>query len=148
MQERKLNKLPSYDYAQKGAFFITICVHNREKVFGKIFNGEMILNEYGKVVEMQWQILFEQYKCLEIDEYVIIPDRFHAILRVVGNEPVKPLSKIISVFKTTSSKLIHQLGNANFQWQKSYLDEIISDEKSLDNIRNYIINSPAGADDE
>ena len=55
---------------------------------------------------------------------------------------IKPLSELIGVFKTTSSKLIHLNGLSNFSWQRSYYDHIIRDEKSLDNIRLYVRENP------
>ena len=33
---RKPNRLRSYDYAQNGAYFVTMCTKNREKLFGRI----------------------------------------------------------------------------------------------------------------
>jgi len=42
-----------YDYSQNGYYFVTICTKNKAEHFGKIINGEMILNEYGKIVKQQ-----------------------------------------------------------------------------------------------
>ena len=55
---------------------------------------------------------------------------------------IKPLSQIIGAFKTTSSKIIHETGLTEFTWQRSYYDHIIRDEKSLNNIREYILQNP------
>ncbi len=30
--KRKINRLTEYDYAQSGAYFITICTHGRQKI--------------------------------------------------------------------------------------------------------------------
>lgn len=32
--KRKINRLTEYDYAQSGAYFITICTHGRQKICG------------------------------------------------------------------------------------------------------------------
>lgn len=150
MQKRKLNHLSGHDYSQGGAYFITLFVHDHENVFGRIFNGEMILNEYGKIVEMQWQFLFEEHKYLEIDEYIIMPNHFHGILRIVGNgqDHIKPLPQLIGAFKTAASKLIHQTGNSDFQWQKSSLDRIIRNDEELNHLREYIYYNPMNAEGE
>ena len=151
MGERKLNRLAGGNDSQKGSYFITIFVHNKENVFGKIFNGEMILNEYGKIVEMQWHALFEQHKYLESDEYAIMPNHFHGILHISRDDRyqnVKSLQQLIAVFKANSSKLIHQAGNENFVWQKSHWDEVLHNEKALNNSREYIINKAANMDEE
>lgn len=47
---RRSIRLKGYDYSKKGAYFVTICTQNRECLFGKIVDGEMILNEFGNIV--------------------------------------------------------------------------------------------------
>ena len=41
IHKRKSIRLKGYDYSQAGLYFITICVQNRELLFGKIENDEM-----------------------------------------------------------------------------------------------------------
>ena len=55
------------------------------------------------------------------------------------------LSEIIRGFKTFSSKQINKLIKTKnqFKWQRSFHDHIIRNDKSLNNIREYIINNPA-----
>ncbi len=48
--QRKSIRLKDYDYTQEGAYFVTICVNNRRCLFGDVSDGEMILNEYGKII--------------------------------------------------------------------------------------------------
>jgi REP element-mobilizing transposase RayT len=54
MDKNKYNRcsirLKNYDYSSPGTYFITIVMHNRQCLFGKIVNGEMRLNEYGEIV--------------------------------------------------------------------------------------------------
>jgi len=53
------------------------------------------------------------------------------------------LPKIIHGFKPSVTRLIRQqFENYEFGWQKSYYDHIIRNEKSLNNIRQYITNNP------
>jgi len=52
------------------------------------------------------------------------------------------LSKIIKSFKEIVVKKIHTKYGFNFQWQRSFYDHIIRNEKSLNNIRDYIISNP------
>jgi putative transposase len=152
-RERKLNRLHGYDYSQNGAYFITICVRNRDCALGEIIENQMILNVYGRIVEKQWKWLFEQYLYLQADVFVIMPNHIHGILCIVGNGRdrslpkdrslrIKPIPQLIGAYKTTSSKLIHLSGNKDFQWQKSYWDRIIRDENELNKIREYIIDNP------
>jgi putative transposase len=53
IHDRKSIRLNGYDYAQTGFYFITLCTHNRDMVFGNIKNCEMVLNDYGNIVMEQ-----------------------------------------------------------------------------------------------
>ncbi|PIY93201.1 MAG: hypothetical protein COY69_02890, partial [Candidatus Magasanikbacteria bacterium CG_4_10_14_0_8_um_filter_32_14] len=48
------------------------------------------------------------------------------------------LSNIIGAFKTTSSKMIHQQNFPQFNWQRSFHDHIIKNEKEYDQIYKYV----------
>jgi hypothetical protein len=40
---RKSIRLMEYDYSRPGYYFVTICIHEREKkLFGDVFDGEMV----------------------------------------------------------------------------------------------------------
>ena len=41
IHHRRSIRLPQYDYAQPGAYFVTICTHERECVLGDIVHGRM-----------------------------------------------------------------------------------------------------------
>jgi len=185
IRERKLNRLPGYDYSNSGCYFVTICTKNKGEVLGKVENGEVILNNLGKVVKNQWLWLMDRYKYLKYDEWIIMPDHVHGIMKIendykgdegngreeeegngreeeegngrdrsVQNDEniairsvqnknkIKSISELIGAFKTTSSKMIHNLGYLDFRWHKSFYDEIIRDEVALKNIRKYIIENP------
>ncbi len=47
---RKSLRLANYDYSSPGAYFVTICTHDRECIFGQIIDGELALNPFGKIV--------------------------------------------------------------------------------------------------
>jgi len=53
----------------------------------------------------------------------------------------KNLASIIRGFKIGVTKYARQ-NNIKFQWQSRFYDRIIRDEKSLNNIQEYIINNP------
>ena len=54
IHHRRPIRLNGYDYSQSGAYFITICTHNRQCMFGEIVNLEMLLNDAGKIVADEW----------------------------------------------------------------------------------------------
>ncbi|MDR2968246.1 MAG: hypothetical protein LBV32_01425 [Tannerellaceae bacterium] len=55
IHHRRSIRLHGYDYSQEGLYFVTICVQNRECLFGEIMDGEMILNEIGRIVKNEYQ---------------------------------------------------------------------------------------------
>ena len=78
-------RLPHYDYAQPGAYFVTIIAWHRESLFGKIVNEEMVLNEIGQIISEKWQWLATQYDYIELGAWVVMPNHFHGILIVHEN---------------------------------------------------------------
>ena len=77
---RQSIRLQGYDYASAGAYFITICAYQRECLFGDIVDGEMQLNEYGKIVVGTYLWLATQYSYIDLDAWIIMPNHFHGIL--------------------------------------------------------------------
>jgi len=55
MPSRKSIQLKNYDYSQPGAYFVTICTHNRESLFGEIVRVEMALNVFGQIAAQSWK---------------------------------------------------------------------------------------------
>ena len=73
---RKLIRLQDYDYAQAGAYFVTICTQNRECLFGNITNGKMILSDAGKMIAKWYNELANKFPDIECDEFIVMPNHF------------------------------------------------------------------------
>ena len=100
IHHRRSIRLKGYDYSKEGLYFITICAQDRACLFGEIVGAPlvdaqntdaqntdapaMILNDAGKMVESEWLKLPERFKNIELHEYVVMPNHFHAILEIVG----------------------------------------------------------------
>jgi putative transposase len=86
--DRKSIRLRDYDYSSEGGYFITIVTVNREPLFGRILNGNMVLNEFGMIVRDEWLQTALKRKNVEIyeDEFCIMPNHFHAIIWIVKND--------------------------------------------------------------
>lgn len=97
-QKRNSIRLRNYNYASGGIYFVTICAHQREPLFGEIQEGQMILNDLGQIVDQEWQTTARLRSWVELDSYVVMPDHFHAILILhldtdpVGARRASPLS--------------------------------------------------------
>ena len=77
-------RLKGYDYAQAGAYFVTICTQNRQCLFGDIVDGEMRLNANGREVQALWNELPNRFARLELDAFVVMPNHVHGIATFVG----------------------------------------------------------------
>ncbi len=94
IHHRRSIRLKGYDYSRAGAYFITICCQDRECKFGKIVGAgfthtqtpaQMILNDYGKIANDEWEKLPERFPNIELDVFQIMPNHIHGI--IVLNEP-------------------------------------------------------------
>ena len=85
---RRSIRLPGYDYTQPGAYFVTICTHNREPLFGHVVNGEMVLNAWGRIVWEEWFRSAEIRAEIELfpDEFVVMPNHIHGIVWIVETD--------------------------------------------------------------
>ena len=152
MRERKRIRLLGFDYTKVGAYFITSVVKNRTCVFGNIRNEAVELTRCGEIVREQWLWLQQQYPYVMLDDFVVMPNHIHGIVNIVDSVgdgrdrplhgKIKPLSELVSAFKTTSSKRIHEAGVASFQWQRSFFERIVRNELELNRIREYIQTNP------
>jgi REP element-mobilizing transposase RayT len=87
-RQRRSIRLKGYDYSQVGAYSITICTYKHECLFGEIENREMRLNAYGSIAKHQWEQLSEQFKEIELGEFVIMPNHIHGIV-IIQNPHIK-----------------------------------------------------------
>ena len=166
LQSRRSSlRLANYDYTQIGAYFITICTKDRKNVFGEIENGLMVLNPLGEIVQQEWLQLANVRHNVKLDEFMVMPNHFHAILfitdqgdgmashaptkqaptkRIFGHPVSGSLSTIIGGFKSGASKRINQLTNFHYEllWQRSFFEHVIRTDASLARIREYIVTNP------
>ncbi|MEM9162343.1 MAG: hypothetical protein AAGC54_04655, partial [Cyanobacteria bacterium P01_F01_bin.4] len=77
---RRSIRLHGYDYASPGAYFVTLCAYQRQCIFGEIVDGQMRLNEFGQIVESEWQKSAQIRHEIELADYVVMPNHFHAIV--------------------------------------------------------------------
>lgn len=85
MRERKLTRLRGYNYARSGYYFVTVCAYNRAEWFGRIENGNMTPNEYGKIVSLCWDDLPVHYANVKLDEFGVMPNHVHGIIMIENN---------------------------------------------------------------
>ena len=168
---RRSLRLPGYDYASEGGYFITCVTHNREHLFGEIVNGEMRLNDFGRIVQEEWFESAQKRANIELieDEFVVMPNHIHGIVWIIqsddsgrGTARCAPtinstnerkfgqmipgsIPVIVRAFKAAVTKRINEIRNTPTLsiWQRNYYEHIISTEKEYENIVNYIDSNPA-----
>jgi putative transposase len=158
-------RLKRYDYAQEGAYFITITTQSRACLLGDIIDSVPRLNDAGRMIQSLWVDLPTFYSGVETDTFIVMPNHIHGILLLVragpracpnnagqpqGVAPTMSLPDLIRPFKTLTTKRyvdgVKQAGWMPFRgrlWQRNYYEHIIRDEKSLLRIREYIATNPA-----
>ena len=148
-------RLTEYDYSTNGFYYVTICTHNHEEIFGSIEINDITLNVYGGIVKDSWMDLPSHHKSIQLDAFVIMPNHIHGIIIIkcpIGNRPAcsvnknNNLSVIIGSYKSTVTKQINRKNNNTFKWQKSFYEHIIRTTDSLNKIREYIVNNPINWD--
>jgi len=55
---------------------------------------------------------------------------------------IKSISSLMGAYKTTTSKLIHIAGNPNFEWHRSFYDNIVRNQIAYSKIDQYITDNP------
>lgn len=81
-------RLQTWNYGWYAAYFVTICTQKMKHYFGKIVNGKMQLSDIGNIAKNEWIKTFEMRPDMNLtmDEYVIMPNHFHAIIIIGKNE--------------------------------------------------------------
>lgn len=177
IHHRRSIRLAGYDYTQAGVYFVTIVTWRRDCLFGEVINGEMVLNDFGKIADECWRAIPEHFPNVELGAHVIMPNHVHGIIlinednsrtAVVGAQQccaptpmdqndnphkinVKPgsLGAIVRSYKSAVSYKINKQFNATGIWQRNYHEHIIRNDREMGEIWKYIeSNSALWADDD
>lgn len=158
IHHRRSIRLKGYDYSQPGAYFVTICTHQRICNLGKIVDGKMVVNQSGSIVQTVWDELPKHYLHVELDEFCIMPNHVHCIIVLVdgnggrGRSETSPyhrlkrhgLPEIVRALKSFSSRRINELKGTQGTpfWQRNYYERIIRTQRHLNSVRKYIRDNP------
>jgi len=73
--DRQSIRLQGWDYRRPGAYFVTVCAHERRCLFGEVVAGRMYLNAYGRIVVEEWHRSPSIRHEIEADAFVVMPNR-------------------------------------------------------------------------
>jgi len=65
---------------------LEVKLRENRPLFGTIVNGRMVLNEAGRVVGEEWRKSAEIRKEIELDEFVVMPNHVHGIVRILPKQ--------------------------------------------------------------
>ena len=97
-------RLKDYDYAQAGAYFVTLVTQDRDCLFGGVEDGKMRLNECGEIVNEAWKWLFGRYEYVDSDASIVMPNHFHGII-VIHDRPGRGGSRTASTTRLATQLL-------------------------------------------
>ena len=158
LQKRKQLRLRGFDYSTAGAYFVTICTHNRRNMLSRIVGAihespETKLTECGKIVDKVINHISERFSAT-VESYVIMPNHIHLIIMIaegktpwaIHESPLQgrsAISKIVGFLKMNASKEIHERYGNFPVWQRGFYDHIIRNHEDYETIAKYIYENPA-----
>ena len=154
LPNRKLPRLQGYDYATPNVYFITICTHGKQCIFGRIHtqNHCDAYMRYSPIGETAKQCLLDlesHYENIKIDNWVIMPNHIHILMRITEQTTPLPTIRndIPNVIGKYKAAVTRRVGNAFMHsekiWQTSFYDHIIRNEADYQKIWQYIYRNPS-----
>ncbi|MGD1146896.1 MAG: transposase [Thermoanaerobaculaceae bacterium] len=161
---RRSTRLHGYDYAQAGAYFITVCTAARRCCLCDIAGTAISLTRAGRIVAEEWARSAELRPEVSLDGFVVMPNHVHGVLvlsptvgatrRVApGRGSASPLRSgaspgslgtIVGQFKAASARRINALRGTHGRvfWQRGFYEHVIRNQGDLEAIRTYIADNP------
>ncbi|MCD6501719.1 transposase [bacterium] len=162
--------MPDFDYSTPGAYFVTVCTHQRIDYFDNA--------ECGRICREVWEDMVNHHP-VRLDQFIIMPDHVHFIIWIcekhetpnnlrTGDAGVAPtivksklpdrrveacldrphgapsdsLPVIVGSFKSAVTRRIRAKLEIGFGWQRSFYDHVICTGEDLRILRDYILNNP------
>ena len=138
--ERKHTRISGYDYATPNYYFVTICTHEKQCLFGSVEQ----LNGYGQIALELLLEIPNRYSHASIDKFVVMPNHIHAIivLRETPQRAGQSLPVILAQYKSAVTKKLASYLPGRKIWQKSYYYRIIRNEQMYREVWQYIDENP------
>ncbi|MBQ2933534.1 MAG: transposase [Clostridia bacterium] len=117
LPKRKPTRLKDYDYSSDGAYFVTICTKEKQKMLCDIVGDgahdvpKINLSQIGEIVE-KYILSTNKIPELTVDKYVIMPNHIHMILLLQNQNGTSrapsPTNNIISRAISTFKRFVHK----------------------------------------
>ena len=99
LPRRRSIRLPGYDYAGYGTYFVTICADEGRCLFGRIADEAMWPNTLGELAIQEWLASAAVRPGVRLDHFVLMPNHFHGIVHLrteLGTEGAEVLPEVAS----------------------------------------------------
>ena len=90
LDHRRSTRLPTWDYRETGAYFVTICAHAREPLFGRFVADDLVLNRFGDTFGDVWRNVVGEGP----GEFVVMPNHVHGIIWIQHKPTVEPTPRV------------------------------------------------------
>ncbi len=88
--DRQSIRMKGWDYTSTGYYFVTCNTRGGRALFGTVVNGRMVLSEAGRVAEEEWHKSAVIRDSIALDEFVVMPNHVHGIVRLRGRPEGRP----------------------------------------------------------
>ena len=79
-----------WDYTQSASYFVTICVRDRQCIFGQVETGRMSLNRYGRIAAEEWRRTEDRRDSVDVDVFIVMPNHVHGIVVILPEDDAGP----------------------------------------------------------
>lgn len=134
---RKPLRLRNYNYASTDFYFVTICTHQRQCLFGTINDSAKLLNSNGIIAKQYWLQTPQHFTHVQLDHFALMPNHMHALLHIREEGGIA----VPIIIRSDKAAVTRQLQQPT--WQRSYWERVIRNERELALTREYIANNPA-----
>ena len=164
LPDRRSIRLTDFDYSSPGAYFLTICSHDRRPLFGQIDRGHFMPNSYAAAILRAWHQSPTIRREIILDLFAVMPDHVHGIVFLASprsamggppagsathrpaafRSPYRDLGSFVRGFKGAAARAINRLRSTPRApvWQRGYFERVIRNEVELAKFRDYVDTNP------
>ena len=161
LPNRRSVRLPDPDYTEPGAYFVTLCTHDRRCILSEVTLDGLRPTPIGEIVCDEWRRSADLRAEVELDAFVVMPNHIHGIVVIGGTSPrdhrgprahgraplrrpARSLGAFVAGFKAAATSHINRLAGTPGApvWQRNYYEHIIRSDKEFARVRQYIAENP------
>ena len=134
-----------------GWWAVTVQVAKNKSLLGTVVGKRVVLNGLGRAVEAYWLGLPGKYPELELFDHVVMPNHFHALLRIHWRKDNREhhLGFLMGRFKGGTSFIYGKMRRAGEVedigerlWQRDYWDDLVTSDGEFAGWQRYIRGNP------